>query len=178
MIEKQDSSCFVITSILTFCDNVKFDFQKKDNICAALIDYFLYDKELPDTMKSFKKEIDNLYYNLDENILCRIMTDNNNNRNQTSIVPVLPQILEKPAFGFFHSEVGGHLGIDKTFHKLKQYFFVTSALTKLKNYVTPCVTCNLRKNPQIYPNPAIGRMPTARFLFDIVSFDLYGTSGE
>ena len=52
------------------------------------------------------------------------MTDSDK-RNQTSIVPVLPQILEKPAFEFFHSEVGGHLGIDNTFHRLKQYFFVT-----------------------------------------------------
>ena len=60
--------------------------------------------------------------------------------------------------------------------ELKQYFFVTSALTKLKNYVNTCETCNLRKNPQIYPNPTIGRTPTARFPFDIVSFDLYGTS--
>ena len=104
------------------------------------------------------------------------MTDNNN-RNQTSIVPVLPQILEKPACKFFHSEVGGHLGIDKTFHKLKKYFFVTSALTKLKYFVNTLETCNLRKNPQIYPNLTIGRTPTARFPFDIVCFDLYGTSG-
>ena len=68
-------------------------------------------------MKSFKKEIDNYYYDLEEKILCRIMT-NNNNRNQTSIVgPVLPHILEKPAFEFFHSEIGGHLGVDKTFRR-------------------------------------------------------------
>ena len=39
------------------------------------MNYSLYDKELPDTMKSFKKEIDNYYYDLDERILCRIMTD-------------------------------------------------------------------------------------------------------
>jgi len=64
-------------------------FQKKDNTCAALIEYFLYDKELPDEMKSFKKEIDNYYYDLDEQILCKIMTDNDK-RNQTSIVPVTP----------------------------------------------------------------------------------------
>ena len=68
-------------------------YQKKDNTCAALIEYFLYDKELPDAIKSLKKEINNYYYDLDEKILCRIMTDNNN-RNQTSIVPVLPLILE------------------------------------------------------------------------------------
>ena len=92
-------------------------YQKKDNTCAALIEHFLYDKELPDEMKSFKKEIDNYFYDIDEKILCRIMTDNN--RSQTSIVPVLPQILQKPAFEFFHSEVGGHLGIYKTFHRLK-----------------------------------------------------------
>ena len=73
--------------------------------------------------------------------------------------------------------MGGHIGIDKTFHRLKQYFSVTSALTKLKNYVNNCETFNLRKNPQVYPSPTIGRTPTARFRFDIVSFDLYGTSG-
>jgi len=37
------------------------------------MNYFLYDKELPDTMKSFKKEIDNFYYDLHEKILCRIV---------------------------------------------------------------------------------------------------------
>ena len=47
----------------------------------------------------------------------------------------------------------------------------------MKNYVNTCETCNLRKTPQIYPNPTIGRTPKARFPFDIVSFDLYGTSG-
>ena len=53
--------------------NIKI-YQKKDNTCAALIENFLYDKEQPDKMKSFKKEIDNYYYDLDERILCRIMT--------------------------------------------------------------------------------------------------------
>jgi hypothetical protein len=33
------------------------------------------------------------------------------------------------------------------------------------------------KNSQAYPNPPKGRFPVARFPFDIVSFDLYGTSG-
>ena len=97
--------------------NIKI-YQKKDNTCAALIEYFLDDKELPDEIKSFKKEIDNYYYDLDERILCRIMT-NSNNRNQISVLPVLPQILEKLAFEFYYSDVGGHLGLDKTFHRLK-----------------------------------------------------------
>ena len=34
-------------------------YQTKDNTCATLLEYFLYDKELPDEMKSFRKEIDN-----------------------------------------------------------------------------------------------------------------------
>ena len=75
----------------------------------------MYDKELPDNMKSLKKEIYNFFYDLDEKILCRILTDNNNTI-QTSIIPVLPQSLEKPAFEFSHSDISGHLGVDKTFH--------------------------------------------------------------
>jgi len=35
---------------------------KEDKNCAALIDYFLYDEELPNPLKTFKKEIDNFYY--------------------------------------------------------------------------------------------------------------------
>ena len=31
------------------------------------------------------------------------------------------------------------------------------ALTKVKNYINVLETCNLMKNPQIYPNPAMGR---------------------
>ena len=81
----------------------------------------------------------------------------------------------KPPVRIFHSEMGGHLGINKTFHKLKQHFFATSALKKLEDYLNSCETCNFRKNPQIYPNPAMGRTPKVRFPFDIVSFDLYGT---
>jgi hypothetical protein len=111
-----------------------------------------------------------------EKILCRIIT-NETNRNQTSIIPVLPQNLEIPAFKYFHSEIDGHLGINKTFHKLKQYFYVPSALTKLKEFINNCNTCNLRKNPIINPNPPMGRTPITRFPFDIISFDLYGTSG-
>jgi len=136
----------------------------------------LYGEELPDTVKSFKKAIDNFYCDLDETILCRIVP-NDDNRNQTSIIPVLPKSLENPVFEFFHSDMGGDLGINQTFHRLKQHFFVTSALTELEDYVNRSKIYNLRKNPKIYPNPAMRRTPNARFLFDIVSFDLYGTRG-
>ena len=47
----------------------------------------------------------------------------------------------------------------------------------MEDYENSCETCNFRKNPQIYPNPAMGRTPKVRFPFDIVSCDLYGTSG-
>ena len=92
--------------------NIK-ESQNTDETCTALIKYFLDDQELPCHLKTLKKEIDNYYYDLDEKILCRIIT-NETNRNQTSIIPVLPQNLEIPAFKYFHSEVGGHLRINKT----------------------------------------------------------------
>jgi hypothetical protein len=102
---------------------------------------------LPNKFKALRREIDNFYYDLDKEILCRIVTDDTN-RKQTSIIPVLPQNLVIPAFEYFHSDIGGHLGITKTFHKLKQYFYVPSALTKLKDFVSTCEACNLRKKPK------------------------------
>ena len=145
-------------------------------MCSALINYFVNDDALPDKFKTLTKEIDNFYYDLDEEILCRIMTAETN-RNQTSKIPVLPQNLIVPAFEYFHSDIGGHLGVTKTFHKLKQYFYVPSAITKLKEFVSTCEACNLRKIPQAYPNPPMGRVPVAKYPFDIISFDLYETSG-
>ena len=88
--------------------------QKKDEMCVALINYFVNDVALPDKFKTHRKEIDNFYYDLDEEILCRIVTSETN-RNQTSIIPVLPQNLIIPAFKYFHSDIGGHLGVTKTF---------------------------------------------------------------
>jgi hypothetical protein len=44
--------------------NIK-ESQNTDETCTALIKYFLYDKELPDHLKTLKKEIDNYYYDLD-----------------------------------------------------------------------------------------------------------------
>jgi len=69
---------------------------------------------------------------------------NDSNRNQTSIIRDLPQNFETTAFEFFHSEMGGQLRVNKTFHKLKQYFFVPSALAKLKDLINGCETFNLR----------------------------------
>jgi hypothetical protein len=90
-------------------------------MCLALINYFVYDDALWDKFKTLSKEIDNFYYDLDEEILCRIMTADAN-RYKTSIIPVLPQNLIIPAFEYFHSDIAVHLGITKTFHKLKHYF--------------------------------------------------------
>ena len=59
-------------------------------MCLALINYFVNDDALPDKFKTLRKEIDNFFYDLDEEILCRIVTAEAN-RNQTSIIPVLPQ---------------------------------------------------------------------------------------
>ena len=132
-------------------ENVKRN-QEKDGMCLALINYFVNDDILPHEYKILRKEIDNFYYDFDKGILCRIVTDEAN-RNQTSIIPVLPEKLIMPAFEYFYSDIGGHLGVTKTFHKLKQYFYVPTALTKLKEYVSACEKCNLRKNPQAYPNP-------------------------
>ena len=111
----------------------------------------MYGEELPDTVKSFKKVIDNFYCDLDEKILCRIVP-NDDNRNQTSIIPVLPKSLEDPAFEFFHSEMGGDLGIYQTLHRLNQHFFVTSALTELEDYAKSSKIYNLRKKPKNLPS--------------------------
>ena len=58
-------------------------------MCVALINYFVNDDVLPDKFKTLRKEIDNFYYDPEEEILCRIVTAETN-RNQTSIIPVLP----------------------------------------------------------------------------------------
>ena len=75
-------------------------YQKKDDTCAALIEYFLYDKELPDEMKSFKKEIDNYYYDFDEKILCRIMTDTIK-EIKLPLYQFYPKFWKNPLLNFF-----------------------------------------------------------------------------
>jgi hypothetical protein len=89
----------------------------------ALIYYSVNDYGLHDKFKSLRREIDNFYYDLDKEILCRIVTSEIK-RNQTSINSVLPHKFVTPDFEFFHSDKGGHLGITKAFHKLKQNLFL------------------------------------------------------
>ena len=81
-------------------------------MCLTLINYFVNSDNLPDKFKALRREIDNFYYDSDVEILCLIVTGETN-RNQTLIIPVLPQSLIIPAFEYFHSEIGGHLGITK-----------------------------------------------------------------
>jgi hypothetical protein len=50
----------------------------------------LNDDELPAKLKALTREIDKYYYDFKEEILCSILT-HEANKNQTSIIPVLPK---------------------------------------------------------------------------------------
>jgi hypothetical protein len=62
---------------------------------------------------------------------------------------VVPQLLVPALFAFFHdSPVGGHLGVRKTFYKIRQSFIWKGLDADIATRVRACSICGLSKPAQ------------------------------
>ena len=95
----------------------------------------------------------------------------------TREVIVIPQSHKLQILQLFHSTpLGGHLGVRKTYHKMRQRIYWESMLQDLKAYVKRCLPCIKRKSSkvQVYGElkPLYREIP-----FHTVALDVVGPFG-
>ena len=84
----------------------------------------------------------------------------------------VPNALRFRVWKFFHyGKVGVHQGIQRTYRRIKQYFFWEKMLESLKNYHAMCLTCLRRSTLRNIVGP--GNL-LASDVFQVVAMDTFG----
>ena len=84
---------------------------------------------------------------------------------------VIPQILVPLILKAYHNDAG-HLGIDKTYDKIRSRYFWPNMYKDVVNHLQKCDPCNSRKlRKQQAP---LGDMPMPKYPFEIVGIDTCG----
>lgn len=68
----------------------------------------------------------------------------------------------------------GHLGIDKTYHRIKKHFWWKHLLTDVEDYAKPCGSCQSYKSSNLKPAGLMQAMPVPMTKADTVSLDFVG----
>ena len=116
------------------------------------------------------------HYVLDEGLLYRI-TEPSTSRNFSGLQLVIPKFLQKPVLEDIHSGYfGGHLGIDKTYDKLRSRFYWSGMYHDVVKFLKTCVACNMRKLRR--ERPPLQDMQIPKYPFEQIAIDTSGPFSE
>ena len=88
---------------------------------------------------------------------------------------VIPDVLTKEVLQLFHDE-GGHMGVDRTYDKLRRRYFWFNAYRDVVIHVRKCIACNQRNLRQ--QRAPLGSLPRPSAPFQIIAADLIGPYPE
>ena len=87
---------------------------------------------------------------------------------------VVPHDLKNEALKIAHdTTLGGHFGVEKTYHRTKTMFYWKTQISDVQAYVKSCDICQ-RRNPRGQLKAGIGRLPPANEPLERVGIDLIG----
>lgn len=87
----------------------------------------------------------------------------------------VPEALRPKVLKECHDDnTAGHLGIRKTYFKVKQRYFWPNLLQEVKHHVQKCESCAKHKVSQQLPAGLMGRHREVQFPWQIISLDLMG----
>ena len=69
--------------------------------------------------------------------------------------------------------MSGHLGVAKTFHKIRQRFYWKGMSKDINHYVRSCEKCSKKKHPKTLPKGHMGSVPVAQ-PFQLWAYDVTG----
>jgi predicted aspartyl protease len=150
--------------------------QREDRSLSPYFD-FLETQEYPENTKTARDlalTIEN--YALDEfGVLCFLPPNNNSkNRFVTKWRVVVPKSLRSDILLSYHDEpMSGHLGVAKTFHKIRQRFYWKGMSKDINHYVRSCEKCSKKKHPKTLPKGHMGSVPVAQ-PFQLWAYDVTG----
>ena len=112
------------------------------------------------------------HYVVLENILYRI-TDTSKCTPHPGLQLCIPKFLQKPLVEEIHSGYfGGHLGIDKTYDKLRSRYYWSGMYRDVINHLKTCVACNMRKLKK--QRPPLQDMQIPKYPFEMIAIDTCG----
>ena len=149
--------------------------QRKDAHLAPLITY-LESKTLPDDnnlSRAILQQCDNFFID-EQGLLKHLWTPQGRSRTDTKIQLAVPQSLRYEILKTFHdSPLGGHLGLEKTYDKIRHHYYWSSMFIDIQHWVKSCVDCQMRKTPRNKRNAPLLPIPVEG-AFDRVAVDHLG----
>ena len=85
----------------------------------------------------------------------------------------IPESLRDAYFKHFHSKLGCHEGIYRTYQRIKRYIFFPHLFKHVKNFVSNCHIC-LKAKPSHLPLNALGEFPIPDACFERIHVDILG----
>lgn len=127
--------------------------QKKDPNLAYLIDLkrMYTDKPIYDVVASQNVQIKSYWFQWEQlefkdEILYRRWVDDK--LSVSKMLIVVPDVLQTQVlYGAHNSPTGGHLGINKTIHKIRQLYYWVGMHKSVTKWLRHCPECQARKNP-------------------------------
>ena len=90
----------------------------------------------------------------------------------------VPRVLQESVLEELHAgDTGGHLGVDKTVHKLKQRFYWPSHFRDVENWCKTCHSCVTRKTPAPKSRGALSGIPSGSPM-QLIFVDIVGPFPE
>jgi len=116
------------------------------------------------------------FYVLDDGLLYRV-SEPTKCGYFTGMQLVIPEFLQKPLIDEVHSGYfGGHLGIDKTYDKLRSRYFWPGMYRDVVGFLQNCAACNMRKLRRL--RPPLQKMQIPKYPFEMISIDTCGPFPE
>lgn len=148
--------------------------QRRDPEVFPMIDY-LEQGELPDNNRSARKILWNAdAYHLSEDLLYHIEGGKIKTSKPLRTQLVIPQSLKYEILVNMHDDVtAGHLGIAKTYCKLKERYYWKGMYSDVEHWCKSCVDCSMRKTPKNRTKAPLLPIPVEG-AFDRVAVDCLG----
>jgi len=126
-----------------------FEFQRRDPGISDIINYLECD-QLPHDNAKAKRILssEDLYFLDDYNLLYHIDVSDKRGRKGCQTQLVLPPPLRYEVLVNAHDDLaGGHLGVYKTYEKLRDRYYWPGMYKDVEHWVRSCNDCSTRKKP-------------------------------
>ena len=150
------------------------ELQSKDEFCNEIIK-FLTNGDIENNKEPFwMKQIGKFKIN-DNGLLVREMEPIGNRRKYLTMNVVVPKSIRNEITTTFHDELlGGHLGYNKTYNKIRDRFYWPKMSKDIKQYCASCVPCAIRKPLPKKKKAPLQPMPLMNNAFEKVALDILG----
>ena len=151
------------------------DFQRRDPSLRDIIKYLEYDQLPRDNVKAKRVLLsEDLYFLDDNNLLYHVDVSNKRGRKGCQTQLVLPPPLRYEVLVNAHDDLaGGHLGVYKTYEKLRDRYYWRGMYKDVEHWVRSCQDCSTRKKPRNKRRAPLLPIPVSA-AFERMAVDILG----